>query len=191
MENLEGAMPTVNDGINPETSTGTETSNVDTTNLPNGSGTEPKTTEKMFSRAQVEQLMKRRVERSHNSFFKRYGVQDLKGLDDLFEQTKKFKQMQDDYGAINLKNNELLQENAFLRNNVDSNRYNDVKAHFKGNDITFSEEALLEAIKTHPEWLKAQVTTPTTTINTLGVEQRAGTSPSEKELASRFLGVKI
>ena len=189
MENLEGVMPTENGGNQAVTPTATEIEATETTTTPNVETETPKTTEKMFSRAQVEQLMKRRVERSHNSFFKRYGVQDLNGLDALFEQTKKFKQMQDDYGAINLKNGELLQENAFLRNNIDEKRYQDVKAYFKGNGIDFSAEALVEALKSHPEWLKP--TQPTTTINTLGVEQKGTAQPNEKEIASRFLGVKI
>lgn len=162
---------------------GAETTPTGTTN-PTG-----ETAEKMYSRLQVEQLMKKRVERSHNSFFKRYGVQDLKGLDDLFEQTKKFTQMQDEYGAIKLKNTELAQENAFLKNNIDPERYEDIKVYFKGSGIDFSEDELKNALISHPEWLKKSL--QQTTIKSLGSEAHIAPKQDEQALASKIFGVKI
>lgn len=141
--------------------------------------------ERVYSRSDVERIMRKRVERSHNSFFKRYGVTDLKGLDELFDQTKKFKSMQDEYGAIQLKNSELFQENAFLRNNISPERYQDIRAYFKGNDIPFTEEALIEAMQSHPEWLK-QVQ-PVTTIKSLGTEASVNPVDNELERAKKYL----
>ena len=174
-----------------------ETPSATVENLGNSAETTPESTnnptgetaEKMYSRLQVEQLMKRRVERSHNSFFKRYGVQDLKGLDDLFEQTKKFSQMQDEYGAIKLQNTELAQENAFLKNNIDPERYNDIKVYFKGSGIDFSEDELKNALVNHPEWLKQNV--QHTTIKSLGSEAHIAPKQDESALASKIFGVKL
>ena len=67
-------------GENPENGGNiAETPSATVENLGNSAETTPESTnnptgetaEKMYSRLQVEQLMKRRVERSHNSFFKR------------------------------------------------------------------------------------------------------------------------
>lgn len=145
--------------------------------------------ERLYSKAEVQDLMKRRVERSHKAFFTRYGVENLKALDELMNKSKSFSDMETEYGAIQLKNSELLRENAFLRNNINPDKYNDIIAHFKGLDIDFSEEQLLEALKTHPEWLKPQP--QATTIQKMGNEFHKEDTPSERELASKLLGVKL
>lgn len=165
--------------------TGTSTDTVTETPVDN-SATQPETT---YTKAQVIDMMKRRVNRSHNAFFKRYGVQDLKGLDGLFENSKKFNSMNDEFGKLQLKNSELMRENAFLRNNINPDRYNDVVAYFKGNNIEFSEDELLKALPTHNEWLKQ--TAPATTIRSLGSEAHTLPKVDESEAASRLLGVKL
>lgn len=148
-------------------------------------------TPKTYTKEQVQDLMRKRVARSHNSFFTRYGVKDLKGLDDLFEKSNKFQQMQDEYGAIQLKNSDLVRENAFLRNDIEPTKYDDIIAHFKGLNVDFSEDALLEAIKTHPEWLKQRIVEqPKTTIQSMGLESHNNPTVDEKELAFKLLGVK-
>ena len=48
------------------------------------------TSERTYTKAEVQNLMRRRVERSHNAFFKRYGVNDLNGLDELMSKSKTF-----------------------------------------------------------------------------------------------------
>ena len=146
---------------------------------------------KTYTKEQVIEMMKKRVNRSHNAFFKRYGVEDLKGLDDLFEKSKQYGSMNDEFGKIQLRNSELMRENAFLRNNINPDRYNDIIAYFKGNDIEFSEDELLKALPTHNEWLKKSDPAPTTTIKSLGSEAHTLPKADESELASRLLGVKL
>lgn len=145
--------------------------------------------ERTYTKAEVQDLMKRRVERSHKAFFTRYGVDDLKGLDDLMHKSKSFSDMETEYGAIQLKNSELARENCFLKNNINPDKYADIIAHFKGNGIDFSEEQLIELLKTHPEWLKVQP--QTTTITRLGSESHPMPIIDEKERASKILGVKL
>lgn len=142
--------------------------------------------ERTYTKAEVQNLMRRRVERSHNAFFKRYGVENLEGLDDLMNKSKSFGE---DYASIQTKNKELMREIAFLKNNINPEKYDDIIAHFKGNDIEFSEEQLIEALKTHPEWLK---TSPqnVSTIQKMGNEFHKDV-PNEKEIAGRLLGVKL
>lgn len=147
--------------------------------------------EKTYTKEQVINMMKKRVARSHSAFFKRYGVEDLKGLDGLFENSKKYSSMNDEFGKIQLRNSELLRENAFLRNNINPDKYNDIVAYFKGNDLEFSEEELLKALPTHQEWLK-QVSAPQqTTITALGSEAHTVPGEDESVKASRLLGVKF
>lgn len=145
--------------------------------------------ERKYSKQEVIDMMKRRVARSHNAFFKRYGVENLEALDGLFENSKKFGEMNEEFGKIQLRNSELARENAFLRNNVNPDKYDDIIAHFKGNDIEFSEEELLKALTNHPEWLKQTV--PQTTIKSLGAEAHTMPKADEASLAGKLLGVKL
>lgn len=161
----------------------------------NEQGAKPK--ERLYTKAEVQDLMKRRVNRSHGAFFKRYGVNDLSELDVLFNQSRKFGEdyakIQSDYGELNnrynelnTKNSELMREISFLKNNINPEKYEDIIAYFKGNNIEFSEESLLNAISTHPEWVNKK-----TTIQKLGQEFSEIASPSEKEQAGKYLGVKL
>ncbi len=145
--------------------------------------------ERRYTKNEVIDMMKRRVGRSHNAFFKRYGVTDLKGLDELFENSKKFSSMNDEFGKIQLKNSELMRENAFLRNNINPDKYNDIIAYFKGNNVEFSEDELLKALPTHNEWLKQSA--PVTTISTLGSEAHTMPVQDEAARAAKLLGVKF
>ena len=146
--------------------------------------------ERTYTKAEVQDLMRRRVDRSHKAFFTRYGVENLNGLDDLMRKSQKFG---DDYAAMQLKNSDLVRENAFLKNNIRPDKYEDIVTYFKGANIEFSEEQLIEALKTHHEWLKVQEDKkpPTTTITKMGSEAHAHSTPSEKERAEKLLGVRF
>lgn len=147
------------------------------------------TPERRYTKNEVIDMMKRRVGRSHNAFFKRYGVENLQGLDELFEKSKQFGSMNDEFGKIQLRNSELMRENAFLRNNINPDKYNDIIAYFKGNDLEFSEDELLKQLPTHSEWLKQAA--PATTIKSLGSEAHTMPKPNEADLAGKLLGVKF
>ena len=149
----------------------------------------PAQPERTWTKAQIQEMMKKRVDRSHRAFFNRYGVQDLKGLDELFENSKKFSSMNEEFGKIQLRNSELMRENAFLRNNINPDKYEDIIAYFKGKELDFSEEELIKALSTHQEWLKQ--TAPVTTIESLGAEAHTMPKPDEAAMASKLLGVKF
>ena len=190
-----------NDGIKVDTSSTTGEQDTGIENTPIPTDNTENTPEKMYSRSQVESLMKKRVERSHNSFYKRYGVENLEQLDSLFakskdydglfEKTKNYDEINEKYSSLSKQVNDLLQENSFLKNNIEPTRYGDIKAFFKGNDLEFSDEALIEAIKTHPEWLKNVDNKAQTTIKTLGAENKTFQKPSEKDLAEKIFGMKF
>lgn len=149
----------------------------------------PAQQEKTYTKEQVERLMKRRVERSHKAFFTRYGVDNLEGLDAAFKQNDT---MKTDYEALKTQNAELARKVAFLENNVNPEKYEDVIAHFKGTGIEFSEEQLVELLKTHPEWLKQpEEPVKQIPIKKLGSEAHGKPRVDEKEKASQLLGVKL
>lgn len=149
------------------------------------------TTPITYTKEQVIDMMKRRVDRSHNAFFKRYGVLNLEELDALFEKSNQFDNMNAEYGGMKLKLDEANRTISFLQNNVNPDKYDDIIAYFKGTNTEFSNDALIQALTTHPEWLKPSNVPATTTIESLGHEASVKPQQSEKELASKLFGVKL
>lgn len=142
---------------------------------------EPQDTGKYYTKERIEELMKKRVEQSHRSFFKRYGVENLKELDDLFYNGST---LQEEVDSLRTRNEELTRDIAFIRNNILPERYDDVLAHFKGSDLEFNEEHLVELIKTHPEWVKPPA-------QKVGAEAHPKPQLDEKDIASKILGVRL
>lgn len=153
--------------------------------------TEQEETPKTFTQEQVNEMVKARLDRDRKSLFKRYGVNDKNGLDDLIGKAQSYNVMEERYNAIKDEVNSLRESNAFLKNNVNSERYDDVRAYFKGKELEFNEETLKEAIATHPEWITktGEEATPKTTIKALGKEQAPKPVINEKEEAMKLFGL--
>ena len=149
--------------------------------------------EKTFTKSQVNEMMKNRVQRSHNSFFKRYGVKSLDELDMLFGKSA-------GYDAAVANNSELNQKYADLENqhkdltkrygykvcNIDDNKIQDIETYFKGKGIDINEESLIEELKTHPDWVNK-----VSTIQQLGAEATVPTEADQRAEAARIFGVKL
>ena len=147
---------------------------------------------KTFTQDQVNKLIKARIERTKNSLLKRYGVADRDGLDALINKAQSYEMMRERYDGILQENAELKQKLAFQTNGINPDREDDIKAYFKGKEIQFTEDALIQALETHPEWRKVveRDETPKTTIQTLGVEHRDRNVPeTESEKIKRIYGL--
>ena len=99
--------------------------------------------------------------------------------------------MEERYNAIQSEVNSLRESNAFLKNNINPERYEDVRAYFKGKEMPFTEENLKNEIATHSEWItkSGEEPTPKTTINVLGKEQNPKPSINEKDEAMKMFGL--
>jgi len=183
VESQENLQPTETDTVeNQEVQVETE--------QPEQSQEEP--IEKTFTQKQVDDLIKARLERRTKSFLRRYGVEKSSDLDNLIGKSQAYDVMKERYTAIKDENAQLKERIAFLTNNINPDREDDIRAHFKGKDIVFNEENLVKELGTHPEWLKAIEgdTTPKTTIKKLGIEHKDAKVPeSEAEKMNRIFGV--
>ena len=167
--------------------TETEQENVDEVE----ENTEQEETPKTFTQEQVNEMVKARLDRDRKSIYKRYGVSDKKGLDDLIGKAQSYSVMEERYNAIQSEVNSLRESNAFLKNNINPERYEDVRAYFKGKEMPFTEENLKNEIATHSEWItkSGEEPTPKTTINVLGKEQNPKPSINEKDEAMKMFGL--
>ena len=153
-----------------------------------------------FTKDRVNELMQRRIERSHQAFFNRYGVKDLNGLDELFgkaksidglnEQiqtlTKDKADLQSRFDELTNQHKDLSKKYAFTSRNVRPEMYGDIETYFKGKGLDITEETLNEELKTHADWYnKPSAVVP------LGNESSPATEASEREQASKLLGVQL
>lgn len=143
------------------------------------------TTPKSFSQDQVNEIVRNRIDRLYTC----YGVKNKQELDDLVGKSQSYDVMKERYGDLQVENANLNEKLTFLENNISPDRYDDVRAYFKGKGIDFSGENLIEALATHPEWLnQPKVETPKTTITTLGNEITYKAREDEKDVASKLFG---
>lgn len=153
---------------------------------------------KMFTKEQVNGLMQKRIERSHQAFFNRYGVKDLNDLDDLFgrsksvdglnqqieELTQNHNDLQSKYDELVNQSKDLTKKYAFSSRNIKPELYNDIEMYFKGKELEINENTLDEELKTHAGWCNTGATD-------LGVEAHEVNKPDEKEIASKYFGVEL
>lgn len=154
----------------------------------------------MFTKERVNELMQKRVERSHNAFFSRYGVKDLKELDDLFGKAgsveglnqqiqdliKARDELQKTYDDLTSQHQELTKKYAFTSRNIRPEKYSDIETYFKGKGLDINETTLNEELKTHSDWCnKAGTVVP------LANEPQPATQVEEREVASNLFGVKL
>jgi hypothetical protein len=143
--------------------------------------------------ARINEMIRARLERQNNSFYKRYGVNDRDGLDSLIGKAQSYDIMKERYDSMSQENAQLKEKLAFMSNGINPDREDDIRAHFKGKGIEFDNDSLIKELETHPEWRKvveAGDTTPKTTIERLGVEHRDRNVPeTEAERQKRIFGV--
>lgn len=142
--------------------------------------------DRTFTRDEVTRILKRRIDRYQNNVFTKYGVKDSTELDALFEKAK-------GYDDIIKSRDELTEKVAFLENNINPERYDDVRTYFKGKGLPFTEEGLKTALESHPEWLKqapeaAKPSKPITTIRSVGTEPKSRSASDEREIAKKIYG---
>ena len=156
----------------------------------------------MFTKERVNELMQKRIERSHQAFFNRYGVKDLNELDDLFgkaksieglnqkieELTKGNQDLQTRFDELTNQNRDLAKRYAFTSRNIKPELYSDIETYFKGKGLDITEETLNEELKTHMDWYNR----PTGNVVSLGNESSGQSDDiSERERASQLLGVQL
>lgn len=175
-------MEQENVGLNVDT-TATDVSNETENNV------ESAETQKGFTQEQVNEIIKERLERANNSLYKRYGVADKNGLDTLIQKANSYDLMAEQYNGLENERNSLMEKLTFIENNVNPDRYDDVRAYFKGKGLNFDKNNLVSEIATHPEWLN-QVAKQTT-ISTIGANsgQVPSSEESEKEIAAKLFGL--
>lgn len=135
--------------------------------------------ERTFTQSEVNDLIKNRMLRFQEALLKKYNIGSMDELESYLQKGI-------GYDELKTLNDGMNEKYAFLKNNVDDNRIDDVRTYFKGKGMLMSDEELAKAIQTHPEWTKKA-----STLQSLGAE---ATNPPKEDLdarASKIFGVKF
>lgn len=144
--------------------------------------------EKSFTQSQVNDIVRARLDSDRSRFYKRYGVKDRDELDNLVNKSQAYDVMSEKYEQNIGERDSLREEVAFLRNNIEPKRYDDIRTYFKGKNVILNNENLIAELEGHPEWVKVNET-PTTTIQTLSPNPMdSKPKEDERERASRYFG---
>ena len=147
---------------------------------------------KTFTQEMVDEIVRTRLDRDRKATYNRYGVEDKEGLDELISKGQSYDEIKERLELLNSENASLKEKMAFLSNNINPAREDDIRAYFKGKEIEFNETNLIKELETHPEWLKVKEvnTAPQTTITSLGVEHRPiNRAETEDERRKRIFGI--
>lgn len=153
-------------------------------------GAEENGTQKYFTQEQLNDVVRDRL----GKVYSRYEVNNAKELDDLVAKAYEREVYEEEYNNLRNEYAKVNRKLAFLENNINFDREDDIVAYFKGKDIDFTVDNLVSALSTHPEWLNAKVKdeTPKTTIQALGNDaNHEDAKLSEKEMAEKLFGVKF
>lgn len=153
-------------------------------------GAEENVTQKYFTQEQLNNVVRDRL----NKVYSRYEVNNAQELDDLVSKAYEREVYEEEYNSLLNNYAKINRELTFLKNNINFDREDDIVAYFKGKDIDFTADNLIEALKTHPEWLNAKSASETqkTTIQALGNDaNHKDVSLSELEQAEKLFGVKF
>ncbi len=144
--------------------------------------------EKTFNQEQVNDFVRERL----NKIYKRYGVENKQGLDELVGKAQSYNIMEERYNNAMNELSSLKEANAFMKNNINPDKYDDVRAYFKGKGLEFNEENLVNELQNHGEWVNVVENKPQTTIKVLGTDNsRVSPQKDEKEIASKLFGMKL
>jgi hypothetical protein len=168
----------------------TATTDVNANETENNGGNE-NAEKRNFTQEQVNDIVRERLERANNSLYKRYGVENRDGLDGLIQKANAYQMMDENYVALEKERDGLREELTFMKNNINPDRYDDIRAYFKGKGLNFDQNNLTSELATHQEWLMQMP--KQTTIETIGTNagQVQNSELSEKEQASKLFGIKL
>ena len=146
---------------------------------------------KSYKQSEINEMIKKRLERQTSSLWKKYGVASNEELDNLVKKgTTDYDELKKANDDLMSQVNALTEKLSFISNNIDPSREDDVRTYFKGKELAFSNEELVKALETHKEWRKVEeAKNPTTTISTFGAtRQDVVHQETEEEKKRRIFG---
>lgn len=168
---------------------------VETTTTENGvenTETNPTETPRTFTQEEVNDIVRERLSKSKKVLYTKYGVEDADGLDELVGKAQSYEVLTERIEELRKTNASQTEELAFLKNNIEPSRYDDIRAYFKGKGLEFNAETLVQELSTHPEWVRPEVKSEVTTIKVMGATQHNGNpQKTDAEIVGDLFGIRL
>lgn len=109
-----------------------------------------------LTQEEVNALVVERLKKQKDGFLKKYGVDDEMKLDELVGKAKLHDEMKVQLDTLKSSNASLTEKLAFIENNINPERYEDIRIYFKGKGLEFTPDNFVKEIATHKEWLNTK-----------------------------------
>lgn len=168
-----------------------ETSNANTENITqsqqsdNNVSVETKTNKEVdrtFTQKDLDDIVSKRIRK----LYERYGVKNQDELDTLIGKAQQRDTFKDKNDNLLKENKELNERLLFISNGVKKEKYDDIRAYFKGKELDFNKDTFLKELETHPEWLKN-----VKKVESIGNEKNPNSyEQDEREIAKKLFNLK-
>ena len=168
-----------------------ETSNANTENITQSQQsdnnvsveTKPnKEVDRTFTQRDLDDIVSKRIRK----LYERYGVKNQDELDTLIGKAQQRDTFKDKNDNLLKENKELNERLLFISNGVKKEKYDDIRAYFKGKELDFNKDTFLKELETHPEWLKN-----VKKVESIGNEKNSNSyEQDEREIAKKLFNLK-
>ena len=145
--------------------------------------------EKMLTQSQVNDLVGRARQEGRMSAMKelleRYGVGDESELNDVFGRGQAYDSLNDEFTNTSHLYNEVMAENALLKTQVDTDRWEDVKLILGGKGLDITEENINALLPSHPEWKQQALESPAA-IGPEGMDNPGANTPQQPSIMHKL-----
>lgn len=139
---------------------------------------------KTFTEQELNEIVRNRLIRQKNRLHQQLGVENDEEITELIEKVKKADELQSIVESLQNENTLYKEQLTFIEHNIDVKRYDDVKAYFKGKELSLTPENLKAELKTHPEWLAQR------SVQTIGGQRQQAPVKDERKAAFELFGIK-
>lgn len=140
--------------------------------------------EKTFTEQEMNEIVRKRLDRQKNKLHQQLGVENDDEITALIEKVKKADELQSIVESLQNENTLYKEQLTFIEHNIDVKRYDDVKAYFKGKELSLTPENLKAELTTHPEWLAQR------TVQTIGGQRQQAPVKDERKAAFELFGIR-
>lgn len=139
---------------------------------------------KTFTEQELNEIVRNRLIRQKNKLHQKLGVESDEEINELIEKVKKADELQSIVESLQNENTLYKEQLTFIEHNIDVKRYDDVKAYFKGKELSLTPENLKAELTTHPEWLAQR------SVQTIGGQRQQAPVKDERKAAFELFGIR-
>ena len=139
---------------------------------------------KTFTEQEMNEIVRKRLDRQKNKLHQQLGVENDDEITALIEKVKKADELQSIVESLQNENTLYKEQLTFIEHNIDVKRYDDVKAYFKGKELSLTPENLKAELTTHPEWLAQR------SVQTIGGQRQQAPVKDERKAAFELFGIR-